>query len=214
MSGEASRLVVPDQVSLRLAVEGQGDNAGEAMERAGKRVADVLQRLRAHTEPEQIRALDTQLMEVVKGTRRRWSRDRGEPLEMLATRSIQVERIVIGRLPALISDISGADLARVENVTPKVSNAREVESVLQLEAVDDARDQARALAARLGVELGLPLQVDVHSQYRPQPRSYVAMEAKAMMASDAAGAGYSEAGEQEINARVQIRFELLPPRPQ
>lgn len=214
VSGEATRLVAPNQVSLRLAVEGRGENAAQAMEQAGKRVADLLKRLREHTDPEQIRALDTQLVEVVKGTTRRWVKDRGEPLEMLATRSVHVDRIIIGRLPAMISDISGADLARVENVTAKVSNAREIETALQLEAADDAREQARALAARLGVELGLPLQVDVQSQYRPQPRAYVAMEAKAMMASDAAGAGYAEAGEQELSARVQIRFELLPPRPQ
>lgn len=214
VSGAAIRRVVPDQVEFRIAVDGRGATAEEALSRAGKKVAEALRALRSLTEPEQIQALDTQLREVVEGTNRTWVRDRGEPLEMLATRTLRVERMPMAQLGAAVAALAKGDLARLEQITPVVSAARSIENELQLEAADDARSRARALAERLGVELGLPLSVDVHDNHRPQPRT-MAMADGMMLKAQAASveAGYDNAGEQEIEARVRIRFELLPPRP-
>ncbi len=212
VSGAASRLVAPDQASFRLSVEGRGKTSGVALEQAGERVGAVLKALRGLVAADQIRALNTDLRKVVEGTDRSWVRDRGEPVEMLATRVIQVERLPIASLGAVMDAVAVEPLARVEAITPVVSTAREIEDELQIEAAEDARTRARKLAAALGVELGLPLQVDVNSQQRVQPRAMMAMEAS-MVKVGSAGVGYEQGGQQEISAELRIRFELLPVAP-
>ncbi len=212
VSGSAMRLVAPDQVSFRLSVEGRGPKAGDALEQAGARVGDVLRALRSLVAADQIRALNTDLRKVVQGTDRSWVHDRGEPMEMLATRIIQVERLPIGQLGEVMDAVAAEPLARIDSVTPVISNARSIEDELQIEAAEDARRRAQKLAKALGVGLGLPLQVEVNNFQRPQPRMMVAMEASMMKASSA-GAGYEQAGQQEINAELRIQFELIPLAP-
>lgn len=212
VSGSATRLVAPDQVSFRLSVEGRGTTSGAALEQAGERVGSVLKALRPLVSPEQIRALNTDLRKVVQGTDRAWVRDRGEAVEMLATRVIQVERLPIGSLGDVMDAVATEPLARVDTVTPEVSTARKIEDELQIEAAEDARSRAQKLAAALGVTLGLPLQVDVNNYQRPQPRAMVGMEAS-MIKVGSAGVGYDQGGQQEIKADLRIRFELLPMTP-
>lgn len=208
VSGTAERLSSPDQAKLRLTVDGRGTNAATAMKQAGEKVVAVLRALESLLEPEQVQALNTNLRQVVEGTRRTWVQERGEPLEMLAEREILLERVSIGDLPTIIDAVSKEDLARLGAVTPVVSNARQVEDELQLEAVVDAKERAARIAAELGVRLGLPLSVDVDNVYRPQPRVMEAVAFKAVAAD--AGGGYDNAGLQTIRATIRARFELLP----
>lgn len=212
VSGSAVRLVAPDQVGFRLMVEGRGETAKQALEQAGKRVGTVLRALGPRVEPEQIKALNTDLRKVVKDTDRSWVRDRGEPQEMLATRTLQIQRVPIARLAEIMDAIAAEPLARVNSVTPVVSTARKIEDELQIEAAEDARQRAQKLATALGVNLGLPLQVDVSNVQRPQPQMMRSMEAS-MMKVGTAGSGYDKAGQEEIRAQLRIRFELLPKNP-
>lgn len=208
VSGSAEQLHSPDQARLRLTVDGRGKDAAFAMKQAGEKVVAILRALDDLLEPEQVRALSTNLRQVVEGTRRSWVQERGEPLEMLAEREMQIERVSIGDLPAIIDAVTKADLARLGAVTPVVSNAREIEDALQIEAVTDGRKRAQRIASELGVKLGLPLSVDVDNVYRPQARVMEAATFKAVAAD--AGAGYDNAGQQTIRATVRLRFELLP----
>ena len=204
VQGKASRLVAPDQATLSLRVEGRAKDADGAMTLAGEAAAAVVQTLQKFTDGKNIRALQTQVMQVVKGTDRSWRQDKGEPVEMLATRQIQVERLAIDKLPALMAALAKQPLARIDNVSPSVSNASAIEDEILLLAIDDAKARAQRMAKRLGVELGIPIDVNSQQNYSPAPK--MMMRAMAMEAD--AGGGYESAGENEIRANVNISFEI------
>ncbi|MGB1556400.1 MAG: SIMPL domain-containing protein [Oceanococcaceae bacterium] len=213
VSGSAQQMVAPDQAQIHLQLEGRGKDAGAAMRQVGERTQRLLQTLEALVSQERIRALQTDVREVVEGTTRSWVRERGEPLEFLALRGVQIERLPLSQLPALMEALAKSPLARIDGVQTSYSQARQAEDALQLEALDDAKARAQRLAERAGVRLGLPLSISVHSRYEPQPKM---MRAEAyMVAADSsmAGGGYDAAGQERIEARVDVRYELLPLKP-
>lgn len=210
VQGQASRLVAPDQVNLNISVEGRDTQAERAMENAGEHAQSVVITLARHTDKSNIRALQTQVRAVVKGTSRSWRKDSGEPMEMLASRQIQVERLDIDSLPAVMRALSKQPLTSIEQVSPMVSNASEIEDEILLLAIDDAKARAQRVAQRLSVKLGLPISVHVQQQYAAQPKYAMRAMAAESVSADAGG-GYSAAGENEIKAQVNITFELEAP---
>ena len=210
VSGHAVDRVAPDRASVMLGVEGRGETADQAMAQAGQRVAALLDALTPLLDAEQVRALGTDLRRVVKGTDRHWIRDRGDPVEMLARRRVQLERIEVAMLPRAMRCITQQPLASIDQVQTEVSNAREIEDRLQLEAIAEARARAQRLAQSLGVTLGPPIDVQVDSHYAPQPKA-MAADARMLMAESAeSGAGYEQTGLETLEARVRLRFELIP----
>ncbi len=210
VQGQASQLVSPDQATLSISVEGRDKDADGAMSAAGSNAQSVVITLARYTDKNNIRALQTQVRSVVKGTDRSWRKDSGEPMEMLASRQIQVERLAIDKLPDVMRALAKQPLTRIDQVSPSVSNAREIEDEILLLAIDDAKARAERVAKRLGVELGLPISVHVQQNYAAQPK--YAMRAVAMEAVAAdAGGGYAATGENEIQAQVNISFELEAP---
>ena len=210
VQGQASRLVAPDQASLSITVEGRNKDAEQAMAKAGQHAQSVVITLARYTDKANIRALQTQVRSVVKGTTRSWRNDSGEPMEMLASRQIQVERLNIENLPEVMEALAKQPLTRIDQVEPKVSNASEIEDEVLLLAIDDAQARAQRVAQRLSVKLGLPISVHVQQQYAPQPKYAMRAMAVESVAADAGG-GYSAAGENEIRAQVNIAFELEAP---
>ncbi len=208
VQGQASRLVAPDQASIHLSVEARAKQAGEAMNEAGSQAQAVVDTLVSFVAKTQIRALQTQVREVVKGTQRSWRRDSGEPMEMLASRQIQLQRLPIEKLPELMQALSRHPLARIDNINPSVSNAAQIEDEILMQAIDDGKARAARIAKQLGVELGLPISVNVHQHHAPQPKMAVRMMA---MESADVGGGYEAAGENEIRAQVSLSFELEAP---
>lgn len=208
VQGQASQLVAPDQATLNLTLEARAKQAGEAMNDVGVKTQAIVDTLQKFADQKQIRALQTQVREVVKGTQRSWRKDSGEPVEMLASRQIQLQRLSIDKLPELMHALSEHPLARVDNIQPVVSHADEVEDNILLLAIDDGKARAQRIAERLGVELGLPISVNVQQRYAPRPKSEMRVMA---MASADAGGGYEATGENEIRAQVSITFELEAP---
>ncbi|WP_088328475.1 SIMPL domain-containing protein [Lacimicrobium sp. SS2-24] len=68
-------------------------------------------------------------------------------------------------------------------------------------AIQDAQQRAEKLAAAAGVKVGKVTSINEMSQYRPAP-----MMAESMMKVQR---GASMPGEQDINARVEVQFELI-----
>ena len=129
---------------------------------------------------------------------------------MRARRRVQLERIEVAMLPRVMQRIAQQPLASIDQVQTEVSNAREIEDRLQLEAIAEARARAQRLAQSLGVTLGPPIDVQVDSHYAPQPKA-MAADARMLMAESAeSGAGYEQTGLETLEARVRLRFELIP----
>lgn len=205
VEGQASRLVEPDEARLHLTVHGRAAAPGEASVAAGEISAAVVKTLSEFVAKADIRATQTQLRSVVKGTERNWRQDAGEPMEMLASRDITVERIPAARLPDVMTALARHKLARINDVALSVSQADAIEDELLLAATDDAKARAERIAARLGVALGLPISVQVQRQFAAQPKMMV--RAMSMEMADAGG-GYDATGQNRIEARVHISFEL------
>jgi uncharacterized protein YggE len=207
VDGQASRSVTPDQANLSLSIQGRAPQSGKAMTLAGKAAQAVVATLTKFLDAQQVRASQTQVRSVVKGTDHQWRRDSSEAMEMLASRNIDAERIPVEKLAALMDALAAHKLATINQVTLRVSNAAEIENALSLLAIDDAKTRALNMAQRLNVGLGLPISVQSHQSQSPQPQ--YAMRAMAMEAG--AGGGYQATGENQITARVSIVFELEAP---
>ncbi len=208
VEGQAERLVEADVARISLSVQGRGATAEAAMSEAGANTADVIKAMSKLAGSKHLRATQTQMRQVVRGTERHWRRDSGEPVEMLATRTVQVERLDIDKLPEAMRALSRLPLARIDQVSTHYEKANELMDELSLLALDDAQQRARQMAQRLGVRLGLPLSVSSHGSSPPQPQ--FAVRALAMEKADAGG-GFEATGQERIEARVQVSFELEAP---
>ncbi len=208
VEGQAERLLEPDIARLSISVQGRASSPEGAMNQAGDNARTVIDALSKLTPARHLRATDTQLRQVVKGTERHWRRDSSEPMEMLATRNVQVERLDIDKLPEAMRALSRLPLARIDRVSTTFEKADEVVDELTLLALDDAKLRARQMAERLGVRLGLPLSVSSHGSAPAQPQ--FAVRALAMESADAGG-GFEATGQERIEARVQVSFELEAP---
>lgn len=204
VQGQASRVVAPDQVDVTLSVEGRAKDAGEAMNMAGEHSQGIIDAMLEFVTKRQLRALQTQVREVVRGTTRSWRRDSSEPMEVLASRQIRIQSVSIEMLPDMMRAMSQHTFTRIEQVLPKVSTAAKIEDEILLLAVDDAKQRATKVASRLGVTLGPPISVSVQNHYAPKPQ----LEMRMMAVQADAGGGYDAIGENEIRAGVSIRFEL------
>ncbi len=208
VEGQAERLLEPDIAQISISVQGRAATAEAAMNQAGANTRALIDALAKLTPSRHLRATQTQLRQVVKGTERHWRRDSSEPVEMLASRALQVERLDIDKLPEAMEILSRLPLARIDQVSTRYEKAGEVMDELTLLALDDAKHRARQMAERLGVRLGLPLLVSSHGSAPPQPQ--FAVRALAMESADA-GAGFEATGQERIEARVQVSFELEAP---
>ncbi len=209
VSGQASRLLAPDIATISLEIQGRGATPAEAMALAGQRVGALIQALSGKVIAQQIRSNQVQLRSVVSGTERPWRRDGSEAMEMLASREIQIDRLALENLPEIMSILATLPLSKINHVSARPARADQVRDELLLLAIDDARARAQRMAQRLGVRLGLPLSVQ---SFGDSPEPMFATARTLSLDSEAqAGTGFEQSGQQRIEARVRIVFELQAP---
>jgi uncharacterized protein YggE len=213
VQGQAEREVAPDQLQIALSVEQRAPSADAALAAAGEAVGQLLAQLREVIPSRSIQALQIQLREVVQGTSRSWVRERGEPREMLATRSVSLNDVPIPSLAAIMAAVGQTAGVRVQSVQPTVSTLEDLQAELQRAAVANGRVKAQSLAAELDMQLGMPVFLDARHGYSP-PRPMLAEARMMAVQSDAAPtAGYDAPGQVSLRSQVELRFELLPQPP-
>lgn len=207
--GQAHRLIAPDVAEISLRLQARAPDSATALNAAGEQVRQLHKALRRLLKPEQIRSTDVQLRAVVKGTQRSWRRDSSEAMEMLATRQLTLQRITLDELPEVMNTLAKQQPAQINHVRTLIKDAEQIRDELMLLAIDDARSRAQRMAARLDMRLGLPISVQPQ-QHGPMP-VYAATRSLKLAEADNAGAGLDSPGQQRLEARVQIVFELEAP---
>jgi uncharacterized protein YggE len=111
----------------------------------------------------------------------------------------------LGRLGELIDGLVGAGSNQIEGLTFDVSDRSTKLDDARKQAIADARRKAELYAAGVGAKLGAPLAIDEMEVGGDEPIRPFVQRAKAM---DAAPSTPIARGEQELRARVTIRWAL------
>lgn len=206
VSGEGTARAAPDMATVRFGVVTEADDPEAARQQNAESAREAMNAVRELGVPEEDMRLETLRLQ----PRYEYDNDRRrrEIIGYEATREVVVELDSLDLLPTVVAQVVERGANRLSGVQYDLRDRDSVRNEALQEAVTKARDKARLLAESLDAGLGRVLQIS--EQNYDFPRPFVRMEA-AMAADQQAAAPEPEAfaaGEIEVNATVQVVFEL------
>jgi hypothetical protein len=206
VSGEGTVSVEPDQATVRFGVVTQAEDPETAREQnaaAASRAMNALRELGIAERQIQMETLRLQPRREYNQETRNYE-ERG----FEAIRQVVVEVDDLSQLPTLVARVVQQGANRLDGINYDVADRDAVRNEALAEAARHARSKAQLLAETLGARVGPPREISEQSFDFPRPAFRV--EAAAMAKSDAAPEpdAYA-AGEIEVNATVQVTFDLL-----
>lgn len=207
VSGEGSVSATPDQATVRFGIVTQAETAEEARRMNATAARTAMNAVRDLAVPEEDMRMETLRLQ----PRREYNPDtkRYEDKGFEATRQVVVEVDSLANLPQLVADVVEGGANRLEGISYELSNRSAIRDEALRKAARAARDKAELLATTLGARLGPVHRIDEQSFDFREPSPRMAM---AKMATDEAASGEPEAyaaGEIEVQAQVQVVFNLL-----
>lgn len=203
VTGEGSVSAAPDMAILNFSVRTRGDTASDAFSNASRRMAGVVDALKAEgLEP---RDLQTEQIRVnpVYGQNDRGYRDQSVIVGYESYQSLTVRLRAIEMAGGVIDKAVGAGANELGGFSLGFSDPSALSDQIRVAAVEDAVRKARMMAEAAGAELGPVINLSA-SGSSPRP---VALRAAAMEA-DFAAAPPVEAGEQQLKMTVSATFSL------
>lgn len=207
VSGEGTVRVAPDQATLRLGVVTEAETAEAARDQNGQAMSRALNAVRERGVPEnKIQVQAFRLQPQYEYDQQRRTR---EQVGYQAVRLVSIEMDDLEMLPTLVAEVVQQGANRLEGIEYGLSDRTSARNEALQEAARNARDKATVLAEALDAAVG-PV-VQMQEQGFSFPRPFV--QADVMMArNQSAEAGPSPdayaAGEIEVQAQVQVTFEL------
>ena len=192
----------PDKATLSLGVSFVDKTASQARTKAAGAVQAVLASLSGHGIAEGDRRT-----EVLRVMPEYDYKDGGQRLRgYRVTNTLEVTVRVLDELPALVDDVlrDGGESVVLHGIEFDIEDRRGLEWQALEAAVDDARARAEALARATGARLGTVTSVDA----RETAHGPVPMPRMAMMAERTAAATPIEPGTIDIEATVEITYEI------
>ena len=205
VTGSATVSVEADRVMVSLAVETLRETAGEASGANADLMDAVFRALRA----EDLSDFSIETFGYGLNPQYRDGASRGPP-EIVAYRAnnnVRVTSSDVEEAGRIIDLATSAGANRVLSLAFGASDTEAAERSVLADATRDATEQAEIIAESLGRRLGPALEVRGGAR-APAPRGGYAME----MTMARAAPTPIEAGDQQVNASVTIRFRIGPPR--
>lgn len=200
MFGSAAVAAVPDTMSLSLGVEARHDQAEGAYALAAARARDLVDALRAS-------APHATLSTTGIGLRARtaWRNDENVLVGYEADTTLQLTRLGIDDVSRVLAAAvaAGGDALRINSVLAEVSDPAAAYASARELAFADAKAKAAQLAGLAGCSLGRTLAITESTPGHGLP----VFRAKA--ADGVAASMPVVAGEQELSANLEVRWELL-----
>ncbi|MGL3807975.1 SIMPL domain-containing protein [Paeniglutamicibacter sp. R2-26] len=198
--GSATAGAVPDTMAVTLGVEARHDRAEGAYSLAASRAGDLVATL-------QDAAPGARLSTTGIGLRARtvWRNDENVLAGYEADTTLRLAQVDIARVSGVLGAAvaAGGDALRIHSVQAEVSDPSLAWSAARDSAFAEARAKAEQLAALAGCTLGKALRVKEVTQDGALPVLRV-------KAADMAAASMPvAAGEQELTATLEVRWELL-----
>ena len=207
VSGEGTVYVVPDEATVRFGVVTRDDDPEEARRRNAEAAREAMNAVRALGVEERKLRMETLRLQPL----REYDQDarRYRELGYEAIRILVVELDDLEMLPQLITEIVQKGANRLDGVAYDVSDRDAVRNEALQQAVQNAQEKAQLMAATVGGSLGRTLRLNEQNFSFPRPMMRTEMMEMAVSKADAAPEPEAyAAGEIEVNAMVQVVFEL------
>lgn len=205
-TGEAS--AVPDQATVRFAIETEAEDAETARGQNATAARNAMNAARSFDIPDE----DIQMESLRLQPRREYNRETGktEDLGYVALRTVRVQVSDLDDLPGMIAEVINKGANRLEGVEYDLEDRTPVRNEALRKAAESARSKADLLAQTLGASLGAVQQINEQSFSSPQPRMNVQLEAMSMRSADNAAPEPDAfaAGQITVTAQIQVTFLL------
>jgi uncharacterized protein YggE len=210
VSGEGSVLAIPDIAEFTFSVQYEAKEVPEAQEE----VADKINEITSFLKEEGIEEKNIKTVGYSTYPRYEWrssnrpevSSNFGRERVLVGYEVIHTTKVTVKKMEDagdLVGGVGEIGATNISGINFLVENEDDLKKEARSLAIDNAKEEAEALSKDLGVEIIRLIDFN-ESSFIP---SY--MTSRALSESDSMGAEVSfEAGEEEINSRVQIRFEV------
>lgn len=200
VQGEGIVKVVPDQVSIRMSVESEGDDARQVKLSNDQTVDGVLKYLKG--QDLDIKDVQTQYVNLSKNYDYNT-----KTYSYKATQTITVLVRDLKKYDGLVTGLLNQGINRIDGITFGAKNLEALKSEARINAVENARQKAAEYAGVLNQKIGKAIQINEASQVQiPSPvyrGAFMNMEA-----GDASGETLA-LGEMEVKAVINVSFELF-----
>lgn len=198
--GEGKVKVIPDQVSISIAVVSKGNKAADVKKENDKKVNDVL----LFVKKMEIEKKDYQTQRVYLNDQYDYEKKKHN---YVATQSIEILLKDLGKYDELMEGLVDAGANSINKVAFESSKMEIHKSEARKLAMKNAQMKAADYVSVLGQKVGKAIQITDNSQtYYPQPM-YKTMSA-GMYADEMKTQETLAVGEIEINANVSVNFAL------
>lgn len=201
VSGEGKVKVVPDQVSISIAVESKGTKAAEVKKVNDTKVDAVLKYIKKMG----VAPADFQTTRVSLNDQYDYEKKKHN---YVAYQSIQILVKDLAKYDELMEGLVDTGINNIQNIEFQSSKIEMYKSEARKLAVQNAKAKAQDYVGALGQKIDAAYTITDQSQeYFPQPR-YAMMDMK-MMEESSAGNETLATGEIEVVANVSVSFLLV-----
>ncbi len=200
VQGEGIVKVVPDQVSIRMSVESEGDDAQQVKRSNDKTVDGVLKYLK----DQDLDAKDVQTQYVNLSKNYDYNT---KTYSYKATQTITVLVRDLKKYDVLVTGLLNQGINRIDGISFGAKNMEALKSQARIKAVENARQKAEEYAGVLNQKIGKAIQINEISQGQiPEPMyrgAFMQMEA------DQSSGETLALGEMAVKAQINVSFELM-----
>ena len=202
VSGIGRVKVQPDVADIQLGVTKQGEDAGQASDRAATTMDAVIQALlEAGIAEADIQTANLSLNPIYD-----WDDNPPNIVGWEATNLVNITVRDVSQVGPVVDAATAAGATNVNGITFRLEDSTEAESTARTEAVADAEAKAQQLAEAAGVNIIAVVTIDEVGDQEPPPIFFGRAEA----AFDTAAGAPTPVlpGEVEISVNVDIRYEI------
>lgn len=197
VSGEGTVTVVPDQVTITVRVEHEGNHPKEVKQMNDRVVNDVFQYVKkAGIDEKYVKTEYLNLNKNYDYNKKTYS--------FVANQTISIQLKDLSKYESLMNGLLETGINRINGITFSSSQASQLESEARIKAIQQAKLKATEYATALGQTIGKA----VHISEFQNVQNPVPMYKSALMMSDSEGSQTMAPGEMEIKLMVQVSFEL------
>jgi len=198
VNGEGTVQVIPDEVTIKVRVESQGNEAAQVKRENDMSIQSVLVFL--NKEGIDKKHINTEYLNLNKN----YDYNR-KIYNYTANQSLSITLKDLKKYESVMSGLLNSGINRIDGVTFNSSEIKTLKLEARKNAMLDAKQRAEVYAGALGQTIGRALTISEQGASAPQPKMYAARS----MAMESNDSGESIApGELTIKVKVQVSFEL------
>lgn len=209
VSGKVTRVVEPDEMTVRFTVSSQEVEIQDAFEATEDKTTKIIAYLESLEESCEVATQHISLYEKYE-----WNPESEERVRVgfTAMQTLRVTLTDFGLYPSVMTRLLELGASSIGGVSFACSKEQEIRNSLRKEAIEVAKEKAAEVAEALNVELGAALEFEEVDQDRYSFRDDMRYSSNSIAFDmPAESEGSISPGKQTIHMEVQVRFAILAP---